>query len=285
MSGERRTKRDSERDLHTRSLQIIRNNSFPGRFVNATRELIQAAPSLLRLRRVARPQNNFFTWIAQGHFGAKALIALVATSMLATFSTPAYAYAPDVTSLLSEYNELNPGVPAADTQSFKVSDEDVMSVYRPASYQVVPVSKVASMSGVKAWRFDGSPSAEEQAAATADVTLDYDSVVNVAKTYVGVPYVFGGADPNGFDCSGYVRFVYSQFGILLPHSVTDQNTVGKRVSRAHAVPGDLVVWNDGSHVGIYAGGWSMYHAPRSGDKVRYFPIFSTDVHFVHITHG
>jgi cell wall-associated NlpC family hydrolase len=117
----------------------------------------------------------------------------------------------------------------------------------------------------------------------------YDSVtgaqiIKVASKYIGVPYVFGGSTPAGFDCSGFSRYVWAQFGIQLAHSVSAQSHRGKLIRAKDAKPGDLVIWNDGGHLGIYAGGWNMIHAPKPGDTVKLAEIYAEPyaVHFVRI---
>ena len=112
--------------------------------------------------------------------------------------------------------------------------------------------------------------------------MDAATILAVAAKYVGTPYVFGGETPAGFDCSGYVAFVFSQFGIPLPHTVIGQNRMGMLVKREDALPGDLVIFNDLSHNGIYAGNGNFYHAPRRGDSVKLAPIYTPNVHFVRI---
>jgi cell wall-associated NlpC family hydrolase len=99
-------------------------------------------------------------------------------------------------------------------------------------------------------------------------------IVRTAERYKGVPYRFGGATPQGFDCSGYVMFVYKQNGILLPRSVGGQFNAGKRIGFRQAEPGDLVFFKTSrkhrlSHVGIYMGDRQFIHAPRTGKKVSY----------------
>jgi cell wall-associated NlpC family hydrolase len=102
------------------------------------------------------------------------------------------------------------------------------------------------------------------AAATADVAASDvgAAVAEIAKRYVGVPYVVGGASPSGFDCSGLVSYVYRQVGIELPHQSTGildspRTTV---ISAAEARPGDLL-WSPG-HIGIYIGGGLQVDASR-----------------------
>ena len=98
----------------------------------------------------------------------------------------------------------------------------------------------------------------------------YGGVVGIAMQYLGVPYVWGGASPSGFDCSGFVMYVFAQVGISLPHYTVAQwsypNAVS--VSRSDLQPGDLVFFAGLGHVGIYIGGGEFIHAPHTGDVVR-----------------
>ena len=93
------------------------------------------------------------------------------------------------------------------------------------------------------------------------------SAVSIAYQYLGVPYVYGGASPSGFDCSGFTMYVYNQLGISLPHGATPQLKYGTYVSRSELQPGDLVFFSDGSypasHVGIYVGDDQFIHASSS----------------------
>lgn len=99
-------------------------------------------------------------------------------------------------------------------------------------------------------------------------------IVRTAQKYLGVRYRYGGATPSGFDCSGYVMYVYKKNGILLPRSVGSQYKAGRRIRMGKTKPGDLVFFKTSrkkrlSHVGIYMGGRRFIHAPRSGKRVSY----------------
>ncbi|MCU0847840.1 MAG: C40 family peptidase [Spirochaetes bacterium] len=102
------------------------------------------------------------------------------------------------------------------------------------------------------------------------------SIVVTAKRYIGVKYKKGGVSPAGFDCSGYVWYVYNKNGIDLPRTSHKQFYAGKKISIRQAKPGDLIFFNTTgkslSHVGIYLGGTKFIHSPRSGKKVSYADI-------------
>jgi cell wall-associated NlpC family hydrolase len=98
----------------------------------------------------------------------------------------------------------------------------------------------------------------------------YSSVVGIAMRYLGTPYVYGGASPSGFDCSGLVMYVYAQVGVHLPHYTVAQYDYPDSVSvpRNQLEPGDLVFFAGLGHVGIYVGGGNFIHAPHTGSVVR-----------------
>jgi cell wall-associated NlpC family hydrolase len=98
----------------------------------------------------------------------------------------------------------------------------------------------------------------------------YSGVVGIAMQYLGVPYVWGGSSPSGFDCSGFVMYVFAQVGISLPHYTVAQWGYPNAVSvpRNDLQPGDLVFFAGLGHVGIYVGNGQFIHAPHTGDVVR-----------------
>ena len=107
-------------------------------------------------------------------------------------------------------------------------------------------------------------------AAPAAVSGGNSSIASMAKSYLGTPYVFGGSTPGGWDCSGFVQYVYGKAGVSLPHNAAAQRASGKFVRTSTPKPGDLVFQSNDSHVGIYIGGGKMVGAqnPSVGTVVR-----------------
>ena len=126
-----------------------------------------------------------------------------------------------------------------------------LALLKPLSSHAAPVAKAP---------------ARKLAAATAAMSR---RVVQYAKRFVGVRYVYGGSSPrSGFDCSGFVRYVYAHFGVSLPHSSYAQFGDGRRVSRRSLRPGDLVFFDGVGHVGLYVGNGRFIHAPHTGTRVQ-----------------
>jgi peptidoglycan DL-endopeptidase CwlO len=104
----------------------------------------------------------------------------------------------------------------------------------------------------------------------------YGGVVGIALQYLGVPYVWGGSSPStGFDCSGFVMYVYAQVGVSLPHHAASQWNLGTYVPRDQLAPGDLVFFNGLSHMGLYIGDGQFVHAPHTGDVVKISSLYDS----------
>lgn len=108
------------------------------------------------------------------------------------------------------------------------------------------------------------------------MSVSASDLISYAQSFTGVPYVWGGTTPAGFDCSGFVKYVFEHFGINLPRTSREQVNVGTPVDAASIQPGDLIFSNwDGSsrapsatsHVAMYIGGGQLIQAPEPGEGV------------------
>lgn len=163
-----------------------------------------------------------------------------------------------------------------------MSVTEVQSRMADIQAQLALLSPARSVTGAAFASALASQSAAMSApSATAGVTGD--DIVTEAKKYLGLPYVWGGTDPQkGVDCSGLVQCVYKKFGIDLPRVSNQQAQAGRPVtSMAEAQPGDLIAWDNSSrnngvdHIAIYIGGGKMIEAPRTGLNVRIVDVPST----------
>ncbi|MCZ9308282.1 C40 family peptidase [Corynebacterium uberis] len=118
-----------------------------------------------------------------------------------------------------------------------------------------------------------NPSGSTSPSAPAAVSSVGQQIVNIARTKIGSPYVYGAAGPNAFDCSGFTSWVYSQVGKSIPRTSQAQASSGTQVSYNDLQPGDIVAFYGGaSHVGIYIGNGMIIDALNSGTPVGERPL-------------
>ena len=211
-----------------------------------------------------------------------AVTMLTASGLLATSALPAYAYDPEVAAM-ARFTTTNPEdiIQTEGTQDLTVAAANTVQFVR-GEYASESAAQVLRQQTISNYRAYNGPSAADYLKNPPFSSVSAEQVLKVASQYVGTPYIFGGSNPRGFDCSGYVMFVFAQFGVELRHSVTAQARVGIVVSPEDARPGDLVIFNDHSHNGIYAGNGQFYHAPQPGDRVKLSPIFDPRHYFVRL---
>ncbi|ASD22970.1 hypothetical protein B7495_13425 [Cryobacterium sp. LW097] len=212
----------------------------------------------------------------------------LATGLVATMALPAYAFAPadpagnfaatDATDLTQAGAQ---GVAVDDGAASVSVAQDAFAATPQAEIDAAEAARAAAATSMTTYAesFTG-PSAADYLASSAYPSFSLSSVYSVALQYQGVPYVYGGATPAGFDCSGFVMYVYAQFGISLPHSSTGQGAAGTRIDLADAQPGDLVIMD--GHDGFYAGNGNILHAPYEGAAVRVQPIWTADYYIVRL---
>lgn len=137
---------------------------------------------------------------------------------------------------------------------------------------IVLEEKQAKLAAEKRQAARASRSTTRIALSTAPQTAS--GIVGIAQSMFGVPYVYGGSSPSGFDCSGFTSWVYRQAGITIPRTASQQQAAARRV--ASPQPGDLVFFGyPAYHVGIYVSPGKMIDAQRPGTTVGYHSIWTT----------
>ena len=133
-----------------------------------------------------------------------------------------------------------------------------------------PTTDDVSASGARApVRADASAGAEE---ILVRGPVSGDDVIRVARRYLGVPYRWGGETPRAFDCSGFVQYVFGEYGIAMPRTAREQAGVGIAPFPGDLQPGDLLFFYGGrgaQHIALYVGGDSIIHASSTGRRVRF----------------
>lgn len=115
------------------------------------------------------------------------------------------------------------------------------------------------------------------AAPVAGPTMEFGTTagqraLDAARTQIGTPYVWGGQAPGGFDCSGLVKWSYAHAGVRMPRTSFEQAHVGAPVSFRDLRPGDVIIYNGGSHAALYAGNGKILQAATYGEPVKYSPM-------------
>ena len=245
-------------------MPIIRNDRQPGRHRAARSEAKANTPTagVVRAKHRAQPDRSA---------GLRALATVTITTGLAAtpgLTSPASAHssytvqpgdtlssiAQDVGSTWSELYSANRDVIASPTliypgQTLRIDGGEA-------------AGQVVSSSGDAAW---------------VDQAGDFEQQLLIeASRLEGVPYVYGGSTPSGFDCSGFTSYVFAQVGKTIPRTSAAQASAATPVRGDDLRPGDLIFYSPGgsvSHVAIYAGNGMVWEAPSSGSQVRYAPVW------------
>jgi cell wall-associated NlpC family hydrolase len=222
--------------------------------------------------------------------GAKSFgVVCLAAGLVGALSLPAAAFAPQSESYSQAELE---SVIAENSQSVTVADdarvdlvardgisgttaaelEEIRAAAREAeeARQAELAEARAQLAATATAAAAGGAATTTSAAAALPVNAPpaNGSIVAIAQSQLGVPYVWGGSSPaTGFDCSGFTKWVFGQAGHYLPHSSNAQAGYGSPVSASAVAAGDLLVWS--GHVAIYAGGNQIIHAATSGKPVKY----------------
>ncbi|MBV4447348.1 C40 family peptidase [Clostridium tyrobutyricum] len=169
--------------------------------------------------------------------------------------------------------EIRNDAPKITTNSNSQSDVKSYSQTQTAAH----VSSEKTSQAIAGQASNTQATASNQTGNNTQSTVSSNSIIAYASNFLGTPYVWGGTTPAGFDCSGFVQYVYAHFGISLPRIASDQQNVGTPVSRANLQPGDLVFFGSPAyHVGIYVGNGSYINAPKTGDVVKIASVDRSD---------
>jgi len=172
----------------------------------------------------------------------------------------------------------SPALQAASASLSVVQDRVISLQQRIAALTGAPVSAAGSTSNSATFASTlATARTQLDGSGTTTSGASGDDLVTDARKYLGVPYVWGGTDPDtGLDCSGFTQLVAKENGITLPRTAAQQAKVGTEVpSLDQARAGDLVVLEGGSHIGIYVGDGKMIHAPKAGDVVKVSKVWET----------
>lgn len=157
---------------------------------------------------------------------------------------------------------------AAEKVANAKNERDAQNALNDANKAVASVTKSNNDNNNNNGNSGAAQASTQQTSNTsAAPAAKYGSVVGYALSFQGVPYVYGGTSPSGFDCSGLVQYVFAAFGKQLPRTAAAQKAVCTPISESQLQPGDLVFWGTW-HVGIYVGGGSFVHAPTTGQNVK-----------------
>ncbi|MDO4792376.1 MAG: C40 family peptidase [Buchananella hordeovulneris] len=248
-----------------------------------------------RHRAACRPVTVFTPLVRQAAQSGRATLAVVASGGLAltlssvpAVAAPADIQSVDVSALTRDARRaqaINPTITAAADASFELEAlvVEAAAPVAPAApvQEEAPEQEAATRDEERVEltqeaEVEQGPEAapvEETPAPAPVIGAANGSIAEIALRYLGVPYVWGGSDANGFDCSGFVQFVYAQAGISLPRTSYGQGNAGTIIGYDEARPGDIVAW--GGHVAIYLGDGQIVHAPDFGRSVEVASIYGS----------
>ena len=213
-----------------------------------------------------------------------AVVAVAIPAIFCTVALPAYAAHTAPSTAGADATAQIEQLKNADAQTVAVADDATASstgrdAFSATSEAELKRAQLSAQLKAQQRSYQG-PSVRALLANPPYPSFSLAQVVAVAEQYQGAPYVYGGASPAGFDCSGFTQFVYAQFGVALPHSAARQGAGGTAIAASAALPGDIVAMDGGGHVGIYLGGNMMIDAPEPGRVVQIREIYTSAHWFV-----
>lgn len=249
-----------------------------------------APDSTLHLSRAARreAERRFESARRARRARSRIIGTAIVAGLFSTTALPAFATEPGPEAPTSYESA------AIETQTLSVNGDTALAGASAGGYSATTTEELAASraaaeaeaaaraaaASAKAAPAGAGPAADAGTGPAPTTSYSLDAVFQKALQYRGTPYVFGGSTPSGFDCSGFVMYVYAQFGIDLAHSVSAQAAAGTRIPQSEARPGDLVIMN--GHDGFYAGNGMILDAPRPGKVVQMRAIWTSDYYIVRI---
>ncbi|MBP7880840.1 MAG: C40 family peptidase [Actinomyces sp.] len=230
-----------------------------------------SAPRHRSVSKTTTPLSSLTDTLTSSGFTTKRIAVASATGVAVTATIAGSAFAGTLPSAVPSQpsDDFVSNLSAVDSATlvsldiaWEPGDEVAATAAEPAVEEVV--EEVATETASR--DYDRSAASAESSSVVPPARAG--SVVETALQYVGYPYVYGGSSPSGFDCSGFVQYVFAQHGIGLPRTSGEQGRAGTQIPASEAQPGDLVVWGE-SHIAIYIGDGMIVHAstPATGVKV------------------
>jgi len=209
-----------------------------------------------------------------------AVIAVIVPGLFATVALPAYAYTPAPATSAADATKALQDIKQSNAQSVVVASAAAPVAVARDSFSATSAAEVQRAQLAATYASYTGPTVADFLKNPPHPKFSLDQVVAVALQYEGVPYMYGGATPAGFDCSGYVMFVYAQFGIALPHSSSGIGAIGTPISVADALPGDVVILP--GHTGIYMGNGQFIDSGDYGTVIHVRPIYDSNYFIVRL---
>ncbi|WP_233568885.1 C40 family peptidase [Kocuria soli] len=191
---------------------------------------------------------------------------------------PTYNYGNGASSAPAAASNAAPAAQASSSDAAPAAASNAAPVAQASSNEAAPASASYEAPAAQASSSNEAPAAQASSGVSTQSTGSGSTsgIAGAAQGYVGSGYVYGGTTPGAWDCSGFTQYVYAQQGIELPRTAAAQGAAGTPTSNPQ--PGDLVIQNGGSHVGIYLGNGQMISAlnPSQGTQVHSVNAMSVD---------